>query len=111
VNSSIRVLAWVWPAVQGRYGFVAENLELVKRRQRVHEDRAATGDHALLDARAPERFRLEIRDLTRYPAGNWPRNDVSLISTPRGPRLHHSLTRKCLTLPSRTDQKTAGLAS
>ena len=33
---------------------------------------------------APERFRLEIRDHTRYPrGGSWPRNDVVLISTPR----------------------------
>jgi outer membrane lipoprotein-sorting protein len=32
---------------------------------------------------APERFRLEINDVTRYPAGNWPRNDVELIASPK----------------------------
>ena len=33
---------------------------------------------------APERFRLEIRDRTRYPStGSWPRNDVVLVSAPR----------------------------
>ena len=28
--------------------------------------------------RAPERFRAEVRDLTAYPAGAWPRNDLDL---------------------------------
>jgi outer membrane lipoprotein-sorting protein len=32
---------------------------------------------------APERFRLNINDVTRYPAGNWPRNEVQLIASPK----------------------------
>ena len=28
--------------------------------------------------RAPEGFAVRVRDLTRYPAGNWPRNNMSL---------------------------------
>jgi hypothetical protein len=28
--------------------------------------------------RAPEEFRAEVRDLTRYPAGQWPRNHLTL---------------------------------
>ena len=29
--------------------------------------------------RAPEEFRAEVRDLTRYPAGQWPRNHLVLV--------------------------------
>jgi outer membrane lipoprotein-sorting protein len=36
---------------------------------------------AEVDFVAPENFRLEVRDDTEYPTGEWPRNDVSLIST------------------------------
>lgn len=32
--------------------------------------------------RAPEEFRLQVRDLTTYPEGAWPRNDVELIAGP-----------------------------
>lgn len=32
---------------------------------------------------APERFRLEVRDTTRYPEGAWPRNAVTLVASPR----------------------------
>jgi outer membrane lipoprotein-sorting protein len=32
---------------------------------------------------APERFRLQVNDVTRYPAGNWPHNDVQLIASPK----------------------------
>lgn len=31
----------------------------------------------------PERFRLEVADLTVYPNGSWPRNDVTLVAGPR----------------------------
>lgn len=33
--------------------------------------------------RAPERFRLEVRDHTDYPEGKWPANDVTVIATGR----------------------------
>lgn len=32
--------------------------------------------------RAPEELRMEIRDLTPYPAPGWPRNDATLIASP-----------------------------
>lgn len=32
--------------------------------------------------RAPESFRLRLRDLTRYPDASWPSNDVDLIASP-----------------------------
>jgi hypothetical protein len=32
---------------------------------------------------APERFRLRVRDHTRYPSGSWPRNDVTIVATAR----------------------------
>jgi hypothetical protein len=32
--------------------------------------------------RAPEKFRLEVRDRTRYPTGSWPRNDIDVVSSP-----------------------------
>lgn len=32
---------------------------------------------------APESFRLEMTDLTDYPSGSWPRNDVELITDGR----------------------------
>jgi hypothetical protein len=33
---------------------------------------------AAVTFRAPEEFRADVRDLTRYPAGSWPRNDILL---------------------------------
>jgi hypothetical protein len=33
---------------------------------------------AAVTFRAPEEFRAEVRDLTRYPAGQWPRNHLTL---------------------------------
>lgn len=47
------------------------------------------GWHPLVDARhmtahvqfeAPERFRLEVRDHTEYPDGEWPSNDTTVIA-------------------------------
>jgi hypothetical protein len=32
---------------------------------------------------APERFRLEVRDLTEYPEGRWPANDSTVIANGR----------------------------
>ncbi|HEX2295122.1 MAG TPA: anti-sigma factor [Actinomycetota bacterium] len=32
---------------------------------------------------APERFRLEVRDLTPYPEGKWPRNDATVVANGR----------------------------
>lgn len=32
---------------------------------------------------APERMRLEIGDLTAYPAGTWPRNEITLVANER----------------------------
>ncbi len=32
--------------------------------------------------RAPERFRLRVRDLSAYPTGAWPSNDVDLVASP-----------------------------
>lgn len=33
--------------------------------------------------KAPEHFRLEVRDLTTYPDARWPANDVDLVAGPR----------------------------
>jgi hypothetical protein len=33
---------------------------------------------AAVTFRAPEEFRADVRDLTRYPTGSWPRNDIVL---------------------------------
>lgn len=33
--------------------------------------------------RAPETFRLRVRDRTSYPSSAWPDNDVDVVSTPR----------------------------
>jgi hypothetical protein len=33
--------------------------------------------------RAPEEFRADVRDTTRYPTASWPRNDLSLVTTGR----------------------------
>jgi hypothetical protein len=50
------------------------------------------GWHPLVDERhmtarvrfeAPERFRLEVRDLTDYPEGRWPTNDSTVIANGR----------------------------
>src|SRR5207249_3361676 len=35
---------------------------------------------AALWFRAPESFRAIVRDTTRYPPGEWPRNDLELVS-------------------------------
>lgn len=32
--------------------------------------------------RSPERFRLRVRDLSTYPTGAWPSNDIDLIASP-----------------------------
>ncbi|MDQ3952746.1 MAG: hypothetical protein M3279_07275, partial [Actinomycetota bacterium] len=32
---------------------------------------------------APERFRLEVRDLTEYPGGKWPANDTTVVASGR----------------------------
>jgi hypothetical protein len=32
---------------------------------------------------APELFRLRVRDLTEYPSGPWPANDVDVVASPR----------------------------
>jgi hypothetical protein len=33
--------------------------------------------------RAPEAFRVRVRDTTRYPKGDWPRNDLELVTDGR----------------------------
>lgn len=37
--------------------------------------------------RAPESFRVVVRDTTRYPAGTWPHNDLSLVTDGRAWRI------------------------
>ncbi|HEY1332362.1 MAG TPA: hypothetical protein VGH10_12940 [Actinomycetota bacterium] len=38
---------------------------------------------ASVSFRAPEDFRVTVRDTTRYPPGRWPRNDLSLVTNGR----------------------------
>ena len=36
-----------------------------------------------LSFRAPESFRVDVRDTTRYPSAAWPRNDLRLVTDGR----------------------------
>jgi len=42
---------------------------------------------AEVEFRAPESFRVTVRDTTRYPAGAWPRNDLTLVTDGRSWRI------------------------
>ena len=60
----------------------AATFEIVERGW--HPDVGDRRFRAELWYEAPERFRLDLRDLTSYPsAKRWPRNDVEIVATPR----------------------------
>lgn len=75
-------------AVVTRDAFLAaRSLDAYRARFRIaergwHPDVPLRRFEASVWYRSPERFRLRVRDLSRYPAGGWPRNDVDLIATP-----------------------------
>ncbi|HYI46155.1 MAG TPA: anti-sigma factor [Actinomycetota bacterium] len=48
---------------------------------------------------APERFRLEVQDLTAYPSDDWPRNIVELTAGPRRYRIAEPSTCPTEALP------------
>ena len=48
-----------------------------------HPDVGPREFSAELEFRAPQSFRMKIRDDTDYPAGSWPANDVTLVANPR----------------------------
>ena len=49
--------------------------------------------------RAPEKFRLQVRDLTVYPNADWPHNDIDLIASPRRYRIEEPSTCPTAALP------------
>ncbi|MDP9068645.1 MAG: zf-HC2 domain-containing protein [Actinomycetota bacterium] len=73
--------------VTARAFSVARTLESYRATFQIQE----RGWHAAIPVRrliakvwysAPESFRLRVRDLTEYPAGAWPPNDVDVIASP-----------------------------